>query len=55
MSNVEFTASEPVREELVQAALRAARTHDMAVGDVSMQAIAQEAGISRSTLLRRLG
>ncbi|MEV5016150.1 TetR/AcrR family transcriptional regulator [Streptomyces sp. NPDC053780] len=55
MSNIEFTASDPVREELVQAALRAARARDVAVGDVSMQAIAQEAGISRSTLLRRLG
>ncbi|MGW7068731.1 TetR/AcrR family transcriptional regulator [Streptomyces sp. NPDC054855] len=41
--------------DLVQAALRAAEARALPVGDVSMQAIAKEAGISRSTLLRRLG
>ncbi|MFJ6686907.1 TetR/AcrR family transcriptional regulator [Streptomyces werraensis] len=41
--------------DLVQIALRAAEARGVAVGDVSMQVIAQEAGISRSTLLRRLG
>ncbi|MGP2440380.1 TetR/AcrR family transcriptional regulator [Streptomyces sp. JW3] len=55
MSNVESPVSVPVPEELIQAALRAAQARGVAVGDVSMQAIAHEAGISRSTLLRRLG
>ncbi|MFE0677119.1 TetR/AcrR family transcriptional regulator [Streptomyces sp. NPDC058867] len=45
----------PVPADLVEAALRAARARSVAVGDVPLQAVAQEAGISRSTLLRRLG
>ncbi|MER6675131.1 TetR/AcrR family transcriptional regulator [Streptomyces sp. NPDC000983] len=45
----------PVPPALVDAALRAADARDVPVGDVSLQAVAQEAGISRSTLLRRLG
>lgn len=45
----------PVAEELVQAALRAAEKRGMDVADVPVLAIAREAGISRSTLLRRLG
>lgn len=43
-----------VPEELVQAALRAAEKGGKDVADVSVLAIAREAGISRSTLLRRL-
>ena len=44
-----------VEEELVAAALAAARAHDRDVADVPLAAIAAEAGMSRSTLLRRLG
>lgn len=44
-----------VAEELVQAALRAAEKRGTDVADVPVLAIAREAGISRSTLLRRLG
>ncbi|MGW1464035.1 TetR/AcrR family transcriptional regulator [Streptomyces sp. NPDC002308] len=55
MSNEEFQPAVQVPPDLVEAALRAARTRNTAVADVSVQAIAQEAGISRSTLLRRLG
>ncbi|MBZ9638820.1 TetR/AcrR family transcriptional regulator [Streptomyces sp. PSKA30] len=55
MSNSESRSPAPVSPELVQAALRLARARNVAVGDVPLQAIAQEAGISRSTLLRRLG
>jgi len=43
-----------VSDELVQAALRAAEKRGKDVADVSVLAIAREAGISRSTLLRRL-
>ena len=42
-------------EDLVQAALRAARAVGKDVADVPVIAIAREAGISRSTLIRRLG
>jgi AcrR family transcriptional regulator len=45
----------PVSEDLVQAALRAARALGKDVADVPVIAIAREAGISRSTLIRRLG
>ena len=44
-----------VGDDLVQAALRAARTLGKDVADVPVIAIAREAGISRSTLIRRLG
>jgi hypothetical protein len=44
-----------VAGELVDAALRAAETLGKDVADVPVVAIAHEAGISRSTLLRRLG
>ncbi len=47
--------SEGVGEDLVQAALRAASNLGKDVADVPVIAIAREAGISRSTLLRRLG
>lgn len=51
------TADEPVvvAEDLVHAALRAAEKRSKDVADVPVLAIAREAGISRSTLLRRLG
>jgi AcrR family transcriptional regulator len=62
VTNVSTTARTPaetetpaVPEELVQAALRAARALGKDVADVSVIAIAREAGISRSTLIRRLG
>ncbi|WP_040586184.1 TetR/AcrR family transcriptional regulator [Segniliparus rugosus] len=42
-------------EDLVQAALRAAAALGKDVADVPIIAIAREAGVSRSTLLRRLG
>ncbi|HZE32863.1 MAG TPA: TetR/AcrR family transcriptional regulator, partial [Actinoallomurus sp.] len=41
--------------DLVEAALRAAERLSKNVADVPVQAIAEEAGISRSTLLRRIG
>jgi len=44
-----------VSAELVQAAVRAAERAGKQIADVSVAAIAAEAGISRSTLLRRLG
>lgn len=44
-----------VGDDLVQAALRAARALGKDVADVPVIAIAREAGISRSTLIRRLG
>jgi AcrR family transcriptional regulator len=44
-----------VSDDLVQAALRAAEKRGKDVADVPVLAIAREAGISRSTLLRRLG
>lgn len=45
----------PVGHDLVQAALRAARNLGRDVADVPVIAIAREAGVSRSTLIRRLG
>lgn len=51
-SAVTFSA---VTDDLVQAALRAARALGKDVADVPVIAIAREAGISRSTLIRRLG
>lgn len=44
-----------VGDDLVQAALRAARALGKDVADVPVIAIAREAGVSRSTLIRRLG
>lgn len=44
-----------VPDEIAQAALRTAERLGKDVADVPLVAIAQEAGISRSTLLRRLG
>lgn len=48
-------AAVAVPAELVQAALRAADALGRQVADVPVAAIAAEAGMSRSTLLRRLG
>jgi len=47
--------SRRIPAEMVQAALRAAERLGKDVADVPVQVIAQEAGVSRSTLLRRLG
>jgi AcrR family transcriptional regulator len=44
-----------VHRELVQAAVRAAEALGRDIADVPIAAIADQAGISRSTLLRRLG
>lgn len=44
-----------VGDDLVEAALRAARALGKDVADVPVIAIAREAGVSRSTLIRRLG
>jgi AcrR family transcriptional regulator len=44
-----------VAHELVEAAVRAAQALGRSIADVPIGAIAAEAGISRSTLLRRLG
>ncbi|GAT12921.1 TetR/AcrR family transcriptional regulator [Mycolicibacterium novocastrense] len=44
-----------VHSDLVDAALRVAKTSGRDVADVSLNAIARQAGISRSTLQRRLG
>ncbi|WP_026122361.1 TetR/AcrR family transcriptional regulator [Nocardiopsis halotolerans] len=45
----------PVPADLVSAALRASDNLGKDVADVSLVAIADEAGVSRSTLLRRVG
>lgn len=47
--------SSTVGDDLVQAALRAARALGKDVADVPVIVIAREAGVSRSTLIRRLG
>lgn len=44
-----------VADDLVQAAVRAARALGKDVADVPVIAIARQAGVSRSTLIRRLG
>lgn len=50
------SSSDPAAlENVVQAALTVARVRGVPVGDVPLVAVAAEAGISRSTLLRRLG
>ena len=49
------TTQPDLSPELVEAALRAAEKLGRDVADVPMPDIAAEAGISRSTLLRRCG
>ena len=51
----EKTPRDSVPAELVEAALRAAEARGTSVAGVPALAIAREAGISRSTLMRRLG
>ncbi|WP_246212538.1 TetR/AcrR family transcriptional regulator [Streptomyces abyssomicinicus] len=54
MSN-SHDVSPGVPGELVRAALRVAEAKGVPVAEVPLQAVAREAGVSRSTLLRRLG
>jgi AcrR family transcriptional regulator len=56
-TEVPATTSDPkaVGQELIEAAVRAAKILERDPADVSLGAIAAQAGISRSTLLRRLG
>lgn len=44
-----------IPEDLVRSAIRAARQRDEDVADVPLTALARAAGVSRSTLLRRIG
>ncbi|WP_234352202.1 MULTISPECIES: TetR/AcrR family transcriptional regulator [unclassified Streptomyces] len=55
MSNLSDPPPHAVPDDLVRAALRVARARDVPVADVPLIAVAEEAGISRSTLMRRLG
>lgn len=55
MSDTEKASARHAPQEIVDAALRAADARGVSVADVPLRDIAQEAGISRSTLLRRLG
>lgn len=55
MSRINESAIDCVPQEIVEATLRAAGARDVPPADVTLRDIAQEAGMSRSTLLRRLG
>ncbi|MGW2282725.1 TetR family transcriptional regulator [Streptomyces sp. NPDC001770] len=44
-----------VPQEIIEATLRVAESRELPPADVTLRDIAQESGISRSTLLRRLG
>ncbi|WP_258382380.1 TetR/AcrR family transcriptional regulator [Streptomyces sp. NTH33] len=55
MSKLSNLSAGAVPEEVVRAALRASRVRGVPVADVPLLAVAEEAGISRSTLMRRLG
>lgn len=54
-ANTESADHPFVAPELIEAAVRAAETHNRDIAEVPVSAIAAEADISRSTLLRRLG
>ncbi|HEV2639517.1 MAG TPA: TetR/AcrR family transcriptional regulator [Actinocrinis sp.] len=55
MSHVSESPGDHVPREIIDATLRAAGARDVSVAEVTLRDIAQEAGISRSTLVRRLG
>jgi AcrR family transcriptional regulator len=55
MSRIEDATDTQVPHEIVTAALAAASARGVPVADVTLLDIARQAGISRSTLLRRLG
>ncbi|GAA3311602.1 hypothetical protein GCM10020295_81650 [Streptomyces cinereospinus] len=55
MSDVNELSETPVPQEIVEATLRAAEERGVPAADLTLRDIAREAGISRSTLLRRLG
>lgn len=55
MSSASGSSADQVPPEIVEATLRAADASELAPGDVPLRDIAREAGMSRSTLLRRLG
>ncbi|MFF2330526.1 MULTISPECIES: TetR/AcrR family transcriptional regulator [unclassified Streptomyces] len=55
MSNTDELFAGDVPAEVVEAALRASLKRGVPVADVPLIVVAEEAGISRSTLMRRLG
>ncbi|MCX5214773.1 TetR/AcrR family transcriptional regulator [Kitasatospora sp. NBC_00240] len=55
MSGTKESSGHHVPQAIIEATLRAADARRVSVADVTLRDIAQEAGISRSTLLRRLG
>ncbi|WP_329343634.1 TetR/AcrR family transcriptional regulator [Streptomyces sp. NBC_01352] len=55
VSNVSDHSPRSIPEDLVQAALRASRARGIPVAEVPLIAVAEEAHMSRSTLLRHLG
>ncbi|MFD4902269.1 TetR/AcrR family transcriptional regulator [Streptomyces sp. NPDC058411] len=55
MSRTKTPADTPVPQEIIEATLRAAEKLSLPVAEVTLRDVALEAGISRSTLVRRLG